>query len=189
MGDLLLLARADARRDVPHVPVDVSKVVVSVVGELEPVAAEHVLHVDTQGRAMVSGARDDLHRLVLNLMQNAIEHTPAGTSVTASARPDGDSVVLEIVDDGPGIDPEIRGRLFERFVRGAGDRGGSTGLGLAIVKAVTDDHGGDVEVADATPEGSASLIGRGTRFTVRLPRLADDPDQTVETRLPEGQSA
>jgi two-component system OmpR family sensor kinase len=104
--------------------------------------------------------------MVLNLLQNAVEHTPPGTHVQAAVRTDGDDVVLTVSDDGPGIEPAVRARMFERFVRGAGDRGNSTGLGLAIVKAVVDAHGGEVSVDDAVGD----LIRRGTRFTVRLPR-------------------
>jgi signal transduction histidine kinase len=167
VGDLLLLARADAQRDVPHAPTDLGRVVVEAAAELGPVAEEHVIEVDAAPAAIVLGARDDLFRLVLNLLQNAVEHTPRGTHIQASVAVAGDEVVVSVADDGPGIDPAVRDRLFERFVRGAGDRGGSTGLGLAIVKAVTEAHGGTVSAEDAHD----NLIRRGTRFTVRLPRL------------------
>ncbi len=170
VADLLLLARADAQRDIPHSPTDLSRVVVDAAAELGPVAEGHEIEVDADDSAPVLGARDDLFRMVLNLMQNAIEHTPPGTHVHASVRADENDVVLTVDDDGPGIDPEVRARMFERFVRGAGDRGGSTGLGLAIVKAVADAHGGQVSVEDA-PYGD--LIRRGTRFMVRLPRYRE----------------
>ncbi len=75
-------------------------------------------------------------------------------------------------DDGPGVPPELAPTLFERFVRGAGDRGGSFGLGLAIVRAVAESHGGSVTLRDPA-EGS------GARFVVRLPRRA--PAQTSTT--------
>ncbi len=169
VADLLLLARADALREVAHEPVDLNSVVIDAAGEMGPVAQDHDIHVSTGElgeRAYVSGARDELFRLVLNLVQNAVEHTPRGTHIDVAVNVVGDEVVLTVADDGPGIDPEIRERLFERFVRGAGDRGGSTGLGLAIVKAVTETHGGSVTVGDA----NENLINRGTRFTVRLPR-------------------
>jgi two-component system OmpR family sensor kinase len=72
-----------------------------------------------------------------------------------------DGVELIVEDDGPGVVDELRPRLFERFVRGSGDRGGSFGLGLAIVRAVAEAHGGTVSV-DRAPSG-------GARFVVRLP--------------------
>ena len=70
---------------------------------------------------------------------------------------------LIVQDDGPGVPPELVPGLFERFVRGAGDRGGSFGLGLAIVKAVAESHGGTVAF-EATDEG------KGARFVVRIPQ-------------------
>jgi two-component system, OmpR family, sensor kinase len=158
--DLLLLARADARRRAPHEPLDVAQVVVEAAAELEPVTEGHDLTVDAH-RAMVDGARDELHRLVLNLMENAIRHTPDGTHIHASVRHEAGRVQVIVEDDGPGIPPELRDRVFERFVRGSGDRGGSFGLGLAIVRAVAESHDGQVDLR--------SEPGSGTRFTVTLP--------------------
>jgi two-component system, OmpR family, sensor kinase len=162
VGDLLLLARADARRAVPHRPTDLRQVVVEAAAELGPVAEGHDLTVDAHP-ATVQGARDELHRLVLNLLENAVRHTPPGTRIRASLATSGDEAVLEVADDGPGVPPELRDRVFERFVRGAGDHGSSSGLGLAIVTAVAESHGGSVELHDARP---------GARFVVRLPRAA-----------------
>jgi len=159
VGDLLLLARADARRTLPRAPTDLGKVVVDVASELGPVAADHHLTIETRP-AIVDGSRDELHRLVLNLMENAVRHTPAGSRVHAAiARRDGD-VVLTVEDDGPGVPADLRDRVFERFVRGDGDRGSSSGLGLSIVRAVAESHGGTVTLEDAEP---------GARFVVRLP--------------------
>ncbi len=159
--DLLLLARADARREAPHAPFDVGQVVVEAAAELEPVTEGHALVVDAMP-ALVDGTRDDVHRLALNLMENAIKHTPPGTQIRAAVERANGHVELVVEDDGPGIDPELRDRVFERFVRGEGDRGGSFGLGLAIVRAVAEAHGGTVSLG--TPAD-----GRGTRFVVRLP--------------------
>ena len=109
---------------------------------------------------MVDGARDELYRMTLNLMENAIRHTPDGTHIRAQVAGDNGEVVLTVQDDGPGVAPELRERVFERFVRGAGDRGSSSGLGLSIVRAVAESHGGSVVLEDADP---------GARFVVRLP--------------------
>lgn len=168
--DLLLLARADASRRAPHEPLDVGQVVVEAAAELEPVAGDHELVVDP-ARATVDGARDELHRLVLNLMENAVKHTPPGTQIRARVVPDGDEVRVVVEDDGPGIPAELRDRVFERFVRGAGDRGGSFGLGLSIVRAVARSHGGWVELW--------SEDGRGTRFTVTLPAAESERPTAV----------
>jgi signal transduction histidine kinase len=166
VADLLLLARADAGRVVPHRPTDLGQVLLDVAAELEPVTGDHELSVDAGDGAIVSGARDELHRLALNLIENALRHTPPSTRVHAAIANDHGDVVLTVEDDGPGIPVALRERLFERFVRGSGDvggGGGGSGLGLAIVRAVATSHGGSVRV-----EGTE---GRGARFVVRLPAI------------------
>jgi len=164
VGDLLLLARADANRQQPHEPTDVSRVLVEVAAELGPVADGHHLTIDADD-AVVAGARDELYRMTLNLVENAIRHTPKGTRIRASVAADDGVVVLTVQDDGPGVAPELRDRVFERFVRGAGDRGSSSGLGLSIVRAVAESHGGSVVLQDSD---------KGACFVVRLP-AADVP--------------
>ena len=166
VGDLLLLARADARRENPRRPTDVGEVVIEAAAELGPMAEHHELSVSTEP-AMVDGVRDELHRLVLNLMENALRHTPPGTSVHAGVRRDGDQVVIEVADTGPGIPPELAPRVFERFVRNGRDGGKGSGLGLAIVRSVAQSHGGTVDL-ERPPDGIG--VG-GTRFVIRLPAL------------------
>jgi signal transduction histidine kinase len=99
---------------------------------------------------------------MLNLIENAVRHTPPGTHIRASTAADNGDAVVVVEDDGPGIPPEIERRVFERFVRGAGDGGRGTGLGLSIVRAVAESHGGTVLV-ERPPEGT------GTRFVIRMP--------------------
>lgn len=173
VGDLLFLARADAGRpsESTLAPTDLGVVVRDVAAETAPLATSHTVTVDAEESVVVDGSPDELHRLVLNLVQNAVAHTPPGTHVTAVVRRDGSGHgVLEVTDDGPGVPAEVRDRAFERFVRGAGDAraasspgGRGSGLGLAIVRAVVEAHGGSVSLEDA-PCG-------GARFTARL-RLA-----------------
>jgi two-component system, OmpR family, sensor kinase len=160
VGDLLLLARADARRTQPHRPTDLADVLVEAAGELEPVTDGHELSIDA-GPAVVSGTRDDLHRLTLNLLENAVRHTPAGTRIRASTAAHNGEAVLTVQDDGPGIPVELEQRVFERFVRGARDGGLGSGLGLAIVRAVVEAHSGSVTLERPT--------GGGTRFVIRIP--------------------
>ena len=97
VGDLLLLARADARRENPRRPTDVGEVVIEAAAELGPMAEDHELSVSTEP-AMVDGVRDELHRLVLNLMENALRHTPPGTYVHASVARVGEEVVIEVTE-------------------------------------------------------------------------------------------
>jgi signal transduction histidine kinase len=162
VADLLLLARADAKRELPHQPTDLGRVVVEAAAELGPVSDGHELDISTQ-RAVVAGSPDELHRLALNLMENAIRHTPPGTHVRAEVERANGHVVLTVADDGPGIPPELRERIFERFTRGGGDRAGSFGLGLSIVRAVAESHDGTVVLRP----------GEGARFVVTLPALEE----------------
>jgi signal transduction histidine kinase len=163
VADLLLLARSDVGRVVPREPCDISRIAVEAAAELGPVSAAHEIVLDVHP-AVVEAARDELHRLTINLLENALRHTPPGTKIgvwTGSA--DGQAMLV-VEDDGPGVPAELVPSLFERFVRGAGDRGGSFGLGLAIVKAVAESHGGTVTF-EATDQG------KGARFVVRIPQV------------------
>jgi two-component system OmpR family sensor kinase len=162
VSGLLLLARADVPRERPHESIDLGEIIRAAAGEAAPLAAGHDLIVDAPDGLILEGGRDDLHRMVLNLIENAIRHTPPGTCVRVNAhRPDDGQIRVVVEDEGPGLPPEIRDRAFERFVRGAGDGGKGSGLGLAIVDAVAVGHGGRVEYEDR-PAG-------GARFIVLLP--------------------
>ena len=169
VADLLLLARADAGREAPRVALDLAAVAREAAGEAGALSDTHPLALDLQEPVMVTGAADDLHRLAGNLIENAILHTPSGTPVTVSVREVAGWAVLEVSDRGPGVAADLRGRIFERFARGGGDRApsGGSGLGLAIVKAVADAHGGRVELLEAD--------GGGARFVVHLPAAESEP--------------
>jgi signal transduction histidine kinase len=178
VADLLLLARADARRERTREPVDIASVIRAAAGEAAPLAAGHDLAVDVDSGLIVEGWRDDLHRLVLNLIENALRHTPPGSGVRASAHAvDTHTIRIVVEDEGPGLPPEIRDRAFERFVRGGGDGGRGSGLGLAIVSAVAEGHGGTV--------GYEERLNGGARFIVTLPAesVAGTPQETETDRF------
>ena len=159
--DLLLLARTDSVQERTLAPVDVTRIAGDAVGEASAIADGHQLGLDAPEPVIVTGSRDELHRLILNLVENAISHTPHGTSVNVHVAADGGDALIVVEDDGPGVPVARREHIFDRFYRGDGDRGRSTGLGLAIVRAVAQGHGGDVVLDDAAP--------RGARFVVRVP--------------------
>ena len=160
VADLLLLARTDAGRVSAREPTDLASVVMDAAAELEPIAEGHEIAVDAEP-AIVNGARDELLRMASNLIANAISHTPAGTHIEALVAQQNGDAALTVADDGPGVPPDLAPNVFDRFVRGGGDRAGSSGLGLAIVRAVAEAHGGTVSLE--SPEGG------GARFVVRLP--------------------
>jgi len=169
VADLLLLARTDAARVAPSERCDLAKIVIEATAELGPVSGEHEISLEVSP-VSVQASRDELHRLTINLLENALRHTPTGTEIRVStARTANGLAQLIVEDDGPGVPAELAPRLFERFVRGAGDRGGSFGLGLAIVHAVAGSHGGSVSYEPVEPGG-------GARFVVRLPVSSDLDD-------------
>jgi two-component system OmpR family sensor kinase len=179
VGDLLLLARADAaQQPLARKPCDLGEIVVEAAGELGSVSADHEISL-TAERALVLGARDDLHRLAINLLENALRHTPSGTAIRVHTGVGADGrAELVVADDGPGVPAQLAPTLFERFVRGAGDRGGSFGLGLSIVQAVASAHEGTVSL-EPQPQGAP-----GARFVVRLPALSDLDDDGQHHRAP-----
>ncbi len=165
--DLLLLARLDSGRPLERVPVDLTMLLLEAVGDAQVAGRDHRWRLDLPEDAVeVVGDQMRLTQVVVNLLANARVHTPAGTTVTGRVRALGGSpagAVIEIEDDGPGIDPELLPRIFGRFTRGDTARvraGGSTGLGLSIVQAVAQAHHGRVDVESAP--------GR-TVFRVELP--------------------
>jgi signal transduction histidine kinase len=165
VADLLLLARADAGRVGKHRPCDLAEIAGNVAVEMAPVLGDRELEIDNEHALPVEGNPDELHRMVLNLLDNAGRHTPPGARIELHVREIGSDAVVEVADDGPGIAPEVRAQIFNRFVRGDGPAdtavGPGSGLGLAIVRAVAASHGGAVEVGES-PTG-------GALFRVRLP--------------------
>lgn len=163
--DLLLLARLDAGQPLRNDPVDLTLLVIDAVSDAHAADAERTWLLDVTGdEALVTGDENRIRQVIANLLRNARTHTPPGTVVTTSLAIDDDAALIRVADDGPGIDPAVRDRLFERFARGDEARNrdaGSTGLGLSIADAIVSAHGGTL--------GVESEPGR-TVFTVRLPR-------------------
>lgn len=103
--------------------------------------------------------RSRMHQVLVNLLDNAARHGPPGSVVTVVARTEGERTVVEIADEGPGIAPEERDRVFHRFTRGERAVGGGTGLGLSIARWAVDLHGGRIVVAEpADPRAPGCLI-------------------------------
>ena len=123
-------------------------------------AAKHLtfpVSVDPPGLVVRADA-ERLHQVVANLLHNAVRHSPPNSSVRLDATRRGGDVVIDVVDQGPGISPAQREIVFERFARGntSAQTGqiptGGTGIGLAIARWAVGLHGGTIEVAD-TPTG------------------------------------
>ena len=169
---LMLLARGDAAMPGRREPVDLGQVAADAVAALGAVrgARPRLSRVD---EAFVLGDRAGLQRAVSNLVANALQYTAPRTEVEVEVRRRSDGrVALEVRDRGPGVAPEDRGRIFERFVRLDAARAGypeGSGLGLAIVEQIAGAHGGAVEVE--------SREGGGAVFRLTLPEA---PPQAPE---------
>ncbi|MFI6015374.1 ATP-binding protein [Streptomyces sp. NPDC051243] len=168
--DLLLLARLDAGRPLQFEQTDLIPLVVDTISDARAAGMDHNWRLDLPDEpALVSADAARLQQVLVNLLGNARNHTPPGTTVTARVQKRGPWLCVDVEDNGPGIPPDLLPHVFERFARGDSARTratGSTGLGLAIVQAVATAHGGAVTV-DSVP-------GR-TAFTVQLPALPTAP--------------
>lgn len=146
-------------------PLDLSELAIDVAEAYQPAlldSGHHLASSITPG-VWVAGDRERLAQVMADLLDNARVHTPAGTAVRLSLNADPQAARISVADDGPGVPTADRERILRRFARGEASRTTpGHGLGLSLVCAVAAAHGGDVEVADASP---------GLRVTVRLPRL------------------
>lgn len=153
--DLLTLARDPARRALQCEPVDLAAVVTNSTCDTQPLAAARGVRLESSATsAIVDGDERRLRELARNLLDNAIRHAHGGVSI--ASRRNGRLCEIVVDDDGDGIPPQERERVFERFYRRAND-GTGTGLGLAIVRWIARAHDGAVTVGEA-PAGGARFI-------------------------------
>lgn len=184
VADLQILARADSGREQGKARTDLAEIARNAVEEVTPLSENHRIEIEAPEPVIVEGSADDLHRVVLNLVDNAVRHTPEESTITVKVDTtgNGERARLIVTDDGPGIPEEIRPQIFDRFVRntGPGDRASSngTGLGLAIVSTIAKGHDGTATVGDAP--------GGGAMFIVEIPAAettSANPKETVSETL------
>jgi len=166
VADMLLLARLDSGRPLERAEVDVTRLLLEAVADARVVGPDHRWQLDLPDEPLVvTGDEQRLHQVVTNLLNNARNHTPAGTIVSVGAAAAGGGVRITVGDDGPGLSADLLPHAFERFTRGDQSRtraaaSGGAGLGLSLVDAIVAAHGGTVSV-ESEP-GS-------TVFTITLP--------------------
>jgi len=189
--DLLLLARLDAGRELASDPVDLIPLAIDAVSDAHAAGPDHEWVLDLPQfddededcvSCTVAGDESALRQVFANLVNNARIHTPAGTRVKVGVQVIGGGasapgfVRMSVADDGPGIPPELRATVFDRFVRGDTSRSrqgkGSSGLGLSIVSSIAEALGGRVDV-DTVCEGEAKPGEHGTTFSVILPAIGE----------------
>jgi two-component system OmpR family sensor kinase len=165
--DLLLLTRLDEGRPLERQPVELVGLAGEAVEAAQTIGGDWPLSIEADEPVEVTGDRMRLREVLDNLLANVRTHTPPGTPTAVRVHTQGSEAILEVTDEGPGLDADDAARVFERFYRAdpsrARDRGG-TGLGLAVVAALVEAHGGRVEL-DTSP-------GSGATFRVRLPMAA-----------------
>jgi len=158
---MLALARQQPRAESPRVPVRLDELAREIVAELVPLAdAGHIdLGVAAAQPATVAADNEALRTLLRNLVDNAVRYTPPGGRVDVTVENTASGPRLTVTDDGPGIPPDERTRVFDRFYRRAGTSPTGSGLGLAIVKAIADAHGASVTLGNGAE-------GKGLAVTV-----------------------
>lgn len=166
VGAMLRLARSESGfSEGQAVPVDLVRLLEGVLALFEPMAEERGIALDLQAPdgLEVHGDTAWLRELFANLVRNALENTPAGGRVSILATTGPDEVAIQVMDDGEGISAADQKRIFDRFYRISPDRGvPGAGLGLALAQQIAVAHGGSIELE--------SELGRGSTFTVHLPR-------------------
>lgn len=172
VDDLFLLTRVDANgQDGVHFPVSITAITAAAVRSMRSLAESRSVTlelIDSTGNAECQGDEVLLHRLVVNLLDNALRHAPKDSIVSLRVTLAEHTVLLEVADQGPGVPYELRDRLFERFVHGSAARtptgdhhSGGAGLGLAIAQAIAQAHSGQIALMNS-PAGAC--------FRVTLPR-------------------
>ncbi|MFC3770477.1 sensor histidine kinase [Paenibacillus sp. GCM10012303] len=164
--DLLLLAKLDRAPSVVWSEGDLGRLLTEMESQLRLLAGEREVVLRIESAAKCRYDTDKIKQLVLNLFQNAVQHTePKSGRIGVTLTGTEDGVELAVADNGPGIPEEHLPHVFDRFYRGESSRtrkSGGAGLGLAITKSIVDAHGGTIRVRSAP--------GAGSTFTVRLPR-------------------
>lgn len=172
VGQLLALARLDPHLSLPDAkPVQLRDVVEEACADLAPLALQRKqvleFHADDDVPKVLGNA-DMLSMLVCNLIDNAIRYTPEGGNIHVRlVQGEQSTVLVEVADDGPGIAPEQRERVFDRFYRIAQSDQAGTGLGLAICRRIAELHAARIDLANG-------LSGKGVCVTIRLPALFSD---------------
>jgi signal transduction histidine kinase len=162
LTNLLDIGKADEGQLAPQRrAIDARELIRSVIEETQAGATAAELELVAQVEAaQLYADRDLLHRVLVNLIDNAIRHAPSGSAIRVSARPVEGGVELRVSDAGPGVPEPLRDQVFERFMTaGAGSTRTNRGLGLAFCKAAVVAHGGQIWVEDAAP---------GAAFCMRL---------------------
>jgi two-component system sensor histidine kinase VicK len=163
-NDLLMLARSEHHVMSPYMPVNMVEIVKNVARKMNSLAVKGGVKINCITRRneyVINGDKLALERVFLNILQNAITHTPQDGFILVEIGEDTDHVVVAVQDTGKGINAEDLPYVFERFYKGQNSQG--TGLGLPIIKEIIDNHKGEVRIR--------SKVGVGTEVIVKIPYI------------------
>ncbi|MBN1218587.1 MAG: HAMP domain-containing histidine kinase [Anaerolineae bacterium] len=161
VADLLLLSQADAGLSLRMGPVELDTIILDVYRQARLMASEVNIQLGHEDQAVVQGDTDRLRQLLINLVTNAIKHTPTGGTVTLSLYREPEWVRITVADTGRGIVPTDLPHIFDRFYRAQNNGQTSIGLGLSIAQWIAEAHHGQITVT--------SEVGQGSVFTLWLP--------------------
>lgn len=182
INDILDISRIEAgKMEIRRAPLSPAEAVSRAVQEMNAFARQRSITLRTElpdGLPKVMADADRLHQVLDNLLSNAIKFSPQGSEVLIRAARAGDVVRFDVIDHGPGIPPDQKEAIFERFYRvdnAASRKTGGTGLGLTICRAIVEEHGGEIWVE--------STLGEGSTFSFTLPVEPAEPGPSVPVHV------
>ena len=161
--DLLFLARSDNQVVSQHISVTISDIASHVLERMRSLVENRKIHLvyRPSGSFVIQGSERSLERVILNIVQNSIDHTPTGGSISVIIEKEKSDIVLRVSDTGTGIASKDLPHVFTRFYKTGSAKG--TGLGLAIVKEIVTEHRGQISIE--------SVEGTGTTVTIHFPAI------------------
>lgn len=176
VAQLLTLSRLGQEEALSDIkPLDLHKLASEILAYLVPVALEKYIEIELAAPpadSIILGNDITIGILIRNIVDNAIRYTPLSGEIKVQIANENDSVIIRVIDSGPGIPPEFRERVFERFFRVLGTTAPGSGLGLAIVSQIADLHGAKISIK--TPAN-----GRGLQFEIIFPKYNPDPRRSL----------
>jgi signal transduction histidine kinase len=175
VADLLLLSQADAGLSLRMRPVELDTIILDVYRQARVTANGVNIQLGHEDQAVIQGDADRLKQLLLNLVTNALKHTPPSGYITLSLYREPEWIRITVADTGRGIAPTALPHIFERFYRAEDDNQKGTGLGLSIAQWIAQAHGGQITVT--------SELGKGSLFTLWLPRGKSERAETRPIKM------
>lgn len=156
--DLLAIARSENHDVLGSEKMDIVTIIQKTAEKIQPIAAKKGVKivVRSSSQLFVHANKEGIGRVLMNLLQNSIQHTPSGGTISINAEQEGSQVVVRVSDTGSGISEKDIPHIFERFYKGEGSQG--SGLGLSMVKEIVEQYGGSISITSEKDKGTMSTI-------------------------------